>query len=647
MEQETFTFNGIHASTGGYLLPPLSTAQLFKAAAGEQIHEEDAEEYEWFTSYKTEGHYGVIAGVDPSQISQAGWGVIFSSDEELEVREALRELLEWRRQQATENNELFYKEYWGPDGYRAGETKLDFLSRHGAGPGPANPRKVPYYLLIVGSPQAIPYNFQYQLDVQYAVGRIHFDSPGDYAVYAHSVVTAEKNRITLPRRASFFGVANPGDRATQLSAQHLVTPLAEKMLNDQPGWHVETVLEEAATKAALAQRLGGDATPALLFTASHGIGFDCGDPRQIPHQGALVCQDWPGPDWKQAVPPDFYFSADDVSSDASLLGLLAFTFACYGAGTPEQDNFYRQAFAEQQPIAPHAFSARLPQRLLAHPKGGALAVIGHVDRAWGTSFTWKRTSQLDVFESALELLAKGHPVGSAFEFFNQRYSELSSELTIRIDDIKSRRKFDDLKQYETANLWTANNDARNYVILGDPAVRLMVGDPAESPIVRPTITLQSKPAQVEPAPLPDRSPEPSQTPEHIPDDNLDFALVNFREVQSNVKDSLSGFVNKLGTFLATALDDAATLEVTTYASDNMEAVRYEGGKLTGARLRALTRIMIDGDALVCIPEQDGEVDTAVWEIHLQMLEQAQNSRMEFLKTVISAATGMVDLIKPK
>jgi hypothetical protein len=91
----------------------ITAAQLFKAAAGEKFDSDDLDEYEWFTTYRKEGHYGVVAGVDPKQLSQAGWGVIFSSEADPAVREALSELLDWRKQQAAAKDERFYKEYVG------------------------------------------------------------------------------------------------------------------------------------------------------------------------------------------------------------------------------------------------------------------------------------------------------------------------------------------------------------------------------------------------------------------------------------------------------------------------------------------------------------------------------------------------------
>ncbi|BAY45224.1 hypothetical protein SAMD00079811_28260 [Scytonema sp. HK-05] len=500
MNEELLFFNGLDGATGEYLLPPLTPQEVSKIAQGEKFEPAHLLELQKKNLHVkgVEPEFAPIEGVDPKNLAETGWGVIFAFGVDPAITAALSPLLEHRRKQATQKKEQYYQEYV----YRPGESKNQFLARHKVGPGPADPDKMPYYLLIVGDPETIPYSFQYQLDVQYAVGRIYFDKPEEYAQYAHSVVEAETGKLSLARRASFFGVQNNGDAATQLSASNLIKPLAEWMVKDQPNWNVQTLLKEETTKARLGQLLGGSETPSLLFTASHGIGFPNGDPRQLLHQGGLVCQDWPGwHQWKgKPIPEDFYFSGDDVSDDARLFGLIAFHFACYGAGTPKMNDFaHQQAFSDRSAIAPHAFIARLPQRLLSHPKGGALAVIGHVERAWGCSFVWKHAgqstgAQLQVFQSGLKRLMEGHPVGSALEFFNQRYAELSSDLSAHLEDIKYKLKPDASDDFITSDMWTANNDARSYMIIGDPAVRLVVGDAnTERPIIEQVI-LQSAPA---------------------------------------------------------------------------------------------------------------------------------------------------------
>jgi hypothetical protein len=419
---------------------------------------------------------GVIEGVDPTDLAQAGWGIIFPyEDPHLpqqvpDIKERLEPLLELRRSQVGQH----FKIYEGAEGYRPNEAASKFLARHGARVSdPADPEKVPYYLLIVGSPVDIPFHFQYQLDVQYAVGRIDFGGDLEaYANYARSVVAAETGGLDLTPRVTFFGVHNRDDRATQLSADHLVEPLSQQ-IREQYGdrWQIDAVLREEARRQRLKRLLGAE-TPALLFAACHGVEFPKDDPhgRQLRHQGALICQDWPGPKaGRGEIPRDSYLAGEDVDADADLRGLIAFFFACYSAGTPRFDEYTKQAFLERrETIADQPFTAALPSAMLGLPRG-ALAVVGHVERAWGTSFLGpRRTQQIAVFQSAVERLLKGHPLGSAMEYFNGRYAAVSTELTFALD----RAQWEEPDPYEVSEMWAANNDARGYIVIGDPAVRL-------------------------------------------------------------------------------------------------------------------------------------------------------------------------------
>jgi hypothetical protein len=635
-DDELLYFNGINGASGDYETMPLPLDKLAQIASGEKLDAQDLLELQQKHAQRTEGHWAVKEGVDPKDLAQTGWGVIFAfadKDKTPAVREALSELLKHRQAQAGQ----YYKEYTGPAAYRPNEGKNEFLARHGAGPGPADPAKVPYYLLIVGDPETIPYKVQYQLDVQYAVGRIHFDTLEEYAAYARAVVTAETSPPFLSRTATFFSVSNADDAATRLSAENLIKPLSASLMKDQPDWGVNVIAPADSTKARLSQVLSGADTPALLFTASHGMGFPNGDNRQLKHQGALLCQDWPGPQkWRQAIPEDFYFSADDVSASTNLLGLMAFYFACYGAGTPKLDDFAHKTGQRAQ-IAPHAFVANLPRKLLAQ---GALAAVGHVERAWGTSFLWDKAGvQLGVFESSLKRLLEGHPIGSALEFFNERYAEISSDLSSQLEEMEFGAEIPPAK---IANLWTANNDARSYVIIGDPAARMPVAAGGQKPAARPALGTISLPkAEAVEAPVV-ASTANFTTENAAPAPLVDYGI---KESLDQVKGKVQDLVNKLVDTLKQAVDDVTSLEVKTYVSDELSEVKYNAAnrEFVGAQLRALTRINLDGDTLNVVPERDGELNQTLWQAHLNMVEQAQTSRAKMLETAVNLLTSLKSL----
>jgi hypothetical protein len=457
--------NGIDATTGEYLLPPLPPEAIAELARGEQRDEGLLAAVKTATG-ASEEHLGLPFDVDPANPAQAGWGVVFAADEDPQVKAALVPLLALRQGEVTDAER--YKEL----DYVAGESRRRWLARHGVAAGNVDPTCVPYYLLVVGCPTKIPFGFCRELSVEYVVGLLSFDTPAEYAAYAATVVAASSNEVEpRPRRVTFFAPRHPFDAATQLSADSLVQPLAEGTLAGRVRCSFESISGDAATHEALADVLSrADGTaPAFLFTASHGMGFPSGHADQRAQQGALVCQDWGGPR-AASIQRGQYFAGAVVPDDADVAGLFAFAFACFGGGTPERDRFTHVAGQEPPQLADAPFAAALPQRLLAHPRGGALGFVGHVERAWGDSIVEAGAGpQLIPFENAIGNVLAGKPIGIALRDINARFATLSVTLANLLEQIGNGMNVPDR---QLAKAWIQRNDAEGYALFGDPAARL-------------------------------------------------------------------------------------------------------------------------------------------------------------------------------
>jgi len=473
MPQDLFLPLGVQAETGE-LLPTIESDTLADfSSLPVEAHLADLPK-SMAENWQDAPPFGTDCDVrDMNNLAETGWAILFSNETSDNVKRMLQPLIELRQRQV--GNDALFKIFDGGESFQKGDTAETWLSRRSADGIPmadVDPAKgVPFYLLIVGSPEEIPFEFQYGLDLFWAVGRLWFPTAAEYGQYAEAVVRYENagTRVETARQMAIFAPRNGQDKAMELLTENLAVPMTRPSNTKPPfgekqNFRLRKYFGEAATVESLDQIWRGKiphGRPALVFTGSHGMVFYSGDRRQANQQGAIVCNEWPGvgaPKSKQ------YFAADDVAKDARLDGMIHFLFNCYGAGSPRKDNF---AGLSQRPslVAEQPFLGRLPQVLL---KQGALAVLGHVDRAWSSSYRSALGPRIEGFRGVVSQLLMGDRIGYATDRLNRQWSTLSIDI---VQAVEARLEGDELK-----SKWIARNNARNYIVVGDPAVRLRVAD---------------------------------------------------------------------------------------------------------------------------------------------------------------------------
>jgi len=458
--------NGIDPRTGKCATQPLSPEILCAIAEGRPLSQADLDVIA-DALHRRKAHLGVGYEVNENALDECGWGIVFAANDPLvnDKKARLDRLLKRRREEAG----ALYREFIGASGWQPGESGRKFLNRHGAAAGPVPVEKVPYYLLLAGSAREIPFELQCALDSRHAVGRLDFDALDDLERYAERLVENEEAAQPALRRAVFFATSNPADVNTHRSAKRLAMPLADTLTKKRDTWGVDRYLQKDATKSALAKVLSGVEPPSLLFSVTHGLLCAPDDPQQRDRQGAIVTQEWPGPATDdREMTPDEYFAASELAPGVNLRGMVIFLFACFGAGTPQYDEFRWTPDAPRIELASAPFISRLSERMLA---AGAMAVVGHVDRAWSCSFLWPGAgTQTGAFEDVMLKLADGCRVGAAVDVLHTRCNDIAFELAAALKE----RRFGKQNEEEVAGLWLAQTDATNYVVIGDPAARLLV-----------------------------------------------------------------------------------------------------------------------------------------------------------------------------
>jgi hypothetical protein len=395
---------------------------------------------------------------DLNNPEQMRWGLIVNKQSRDKYSSLLHELINFRNGEILlydGEDPLFWKEFYGAD--------------------EINPEKIPYYLLIAGSPAEIPFELQFSLDGIQAVGRIDFENDKDYEVYANKIVSYEKTSKSKKKHMLFF--APDHDDATHISSTILGKELSSEIEKEKLTTSVTKLLRRNATKENLLRQLENNSKnqSTIFLSASHGLAFSDKDEwKKKVFQGAIRCQDYESP-----LNPNTRkgtISSLDVQEGFLIKRGIVFIFACYGAGTFAKSDFvnylpreYTMNLIKAQ--GKISFTSSLPKSLLSDPEG-ALAIIGHVDPTLTYTFQspeFKET-KLKPYAICLNRLLQSEPIGYALNIFNEKAKNLSHDLALILNSI-NKNPSEQLSE-KMLKYWISRNDMNNLIILGDPAARI-------------------------------------------------------------------------------------------------------------------------------------------------------------------------------
>ncbi|MFP2925543.1 hypothetical protein ACLESO_10050 [Pyxidicoccus sp. 3LG] len=417
---------------------------------------------------------------NPNDLHLQRWGLVVPKGPRGDALLALVEPLRRRRQASQGDAPVFiYRVPPEMDGPRAARWKKEVFRHEGM----ANADR-PRYLLLLGDLHEVPLELQQALATDAFVGRLAFASDAGYAAYVDKVLRWEDAAPSESRARMLFYTARDGTSATELGHRVLVAPSAaacrkRQELHSFPHADLVSLGDDGAVSLSSLLDHAADRRPGVLFTLSHGRGRPASGwarpEARLEHQGELK------------LPDGSFLPASELASRPFLPGGIWFSFACFSAGTPARSSYahWLRQLPESDPNARRGlealprqgerpFVSSLPQAALANPEG-PLAVMGHVDLAWSHSFSDRGRGTPSRFIELLKELAGGSRAGVAFLSLMQVLCDTSSELTELYNLEAQERTYglpSTIDPLERARLWMARQDLANYILLGDPAVRL-------------------------------------------------------------------------------------------------------------------------------------------------------------------------------
>ena len=373
---------------------------------------------------------------------------------------------------------------------------------------------LPKYQLILGDLDEVPLSLQQVQATDGYVGRLAFDEDDHYAAYVHKLLRWEQNPSPHQQGRAVFHTVHDGTAATGVGYRSLIQPgMAVAHSRQERGQLQAAEIRQSGELHAPSRQGFVDAAqmdrPGFLFSLSHGEG-----PPRSGWRSAAAQREGQG---AMSFGQDGRIHGNDLRDAPFLPGGMWFMLACFGAGSPDASAYAHwleelkklgqfrgdprrvlRGISQERP-----FIAHLPKTVLASDQG-PLSFVGHIDLAWTYSFQELDQGAVNrpaKFFEVMRSAMKGDRMGIAFHTLERFLGETNGELTSLQDESKRRGgRLSTDERKRAGHLWMLRQDLSAYVLLGDPAARLPLAEPAPAPRL-------SLPFSV-PAPTPSPDPLP-------------------------------------------------------------------------------------------------------------------------------------------
>ncbi|GAA1955864.1 hypothetical protein GCM10009798_13920 [Nocardioides panacihumi] len=401
---------------------------------------------------------------------QAGWGVVLPDDDDLDDRQraeatdapaAVRDLLDHRDGAPV----LRYRPELGSAYFMLCERGQEARKVKTAG-GELGPdaRQLPHYLLIVASPEQIPWRIQYVLNATHFVGRLDLDDVG-LRHYVSALIDGWPGSTASRRTAITWSVDWGEADITWLMRHGLAEKLAAKYREDVDVTNAIHLAQDDATLDKLLAALGRQ--PGVIVTTSHGATPVDSPPEQV----------------RAALGRPVDQSGDVLGAEMidrwEPQGAIWYAHACCSAGADATTVYDRVAAPGSevdrvlQGVAAKAGArtAPLPRQLLGCVSP-LRAFVGHVEPTFNWTLRDPVNGQL-LTSSLVKTLYNGlyqpqsEPIGYALSRHYEPVGGLWSDWATDRDRINGG---DDAELPKALTERLTALDRQSLVILGDPTV---------------------------------------------------------------------------------------------------------------------------------------------------------------------------------